>query len=140
MRTAAADFTSEPPVVARPCIRPSAEAGFGQASDNRREQAVSDPKSAWDRVGDEMSNLGKKLQQHLDQSGPQSKAAAEAQDALKQMAAAIDGAIEGVGNAVRDPGVRDTATKVAQSFRDALGVSLKKAGENLKGDDSPPKG
>ncbi|MCU1449974.1 MAG: hypothetical protein JWP02_2144 [Acidimicrobiales bacterium] len=101
---------------------------------------MSDPKSAWDRVGDEMSNLGKKLQQHLDQSGPQSKAAEEAQDALRQMAAAIDGAIEGVGSAVRDPGVRDTASKVAQSFRDALGVSLKKAGENLRGDDGAEKG
>jgi GTP cyclohydrolase I len=91
-------------------------------------------------VGDEMSNLGKKLQQHLDQSGPQSQAAADAQNALRQMAAAIDGAIEGVGNAVRDDGVRDTATKVAQSFRDALAVSLKKAGENLRGEDGAGKG
>jgi uncharacterized protein with beta-barrel porin domain len=101
---------------------------------------MSDPKAAWDRVGDEMSNLGKKLQEHLDQSGPKSEAAAEAQNALHQMAAAIDGALEGVGKAARDEGVRDTATKVAQSFRDALAASLKKAGENLRGDDSRKKG
>jgi hypothetical protein len=80
--------------------------------------------------------LGRKLQQHFDNVGAaKGEASADVQEALQKLAAAVDNSLEGVGNAVRDTDVRDSASKAAQSFRDAVAASLKEASKKISGRD-----
>lgn len=92
---------------------------------------MNDPKMAWSEVAESMSALGLKLKLHFEQAGADPGAPAELQDALRQLAAAIEGGFAGVANAVRDRAVHDDVTRVAQSIADALSSSLTDAGHDL---------
>ena len=101
-----------------------------------------DVKLAWTKVGDELSGLGLKLKYHAQQefSGDDDDAesSADVKDALKRLAAAIDDAVDAVGNAAKDPAVRTDVKNTGQSLLTALTTTVNEAITTVKGATSKP--
>lgn len=90
-------------------------------------------KAAWDDVADSFTELGRGLKVHfhdvVDRSETDRKAV---DDALAQLRKTLDRAFTAAGQAARDPGLREDATKVGTAFVDALSTTLTEAGRRLK--------
>ena len=87
---------------------------------------------AWRQVHDDLTQLGLKLQAHLRATGAaQEVTATEIQQALRQVASAIEGGLSGLGQAAQDQEVREDAAKVAHSLGDALAASLTQVGQEV---------
>lgn len=93
---------------------------------------MADPKKAWADVGDALSALGLKLKLHTKQE--LSEEDEEFTSALKRLAATVDDIFDGLGNAARDPAVREDAKSVAQSFAGAVDATIDEAKSRLKKD------
>lgn len=93
---------------------------------------MADPKKAWADVGDALSALGLKLKLHTKQE--LSAEDEEFTSALKRLAATVDDIFDGLGNAARDPAVKDDARSVAKSFAGAVDATIDEAKSRLKKD------
>lgn len=91
---------------------------------------MADPRKAWADVGDALSALGLKLKLHTEQE--MSAEGKEFTSALQRLAGAVDDIFDGLGNAARDPAVRDDARSVAQSFAGAVDATIDEARSRLK--------
>ena len=91
---------------------------------------MSDPKKAWADVGDALSALGLKLKLHTQQE--MSEEGKEFTSALQRLASTVDDIFDGLGNAARDPAVRDDARSVAQTFAGAVDATIDEAKSRLK--------
>ena len=91
---------------------------------------MADPKKAWADVGDALSALGLKLKLHTEQE--MSKEGEEFTSALQRLASTVDDIFDGLGNAARDPAVRDDARSVAQTFAGAVDATIDEAKSRLK--------
>jgi hypothetical protein len=102
---------------------------------------MDDAKQAWKDVGDSFAELGRRLKEHLDREGPSAAAEGEAaKDALRQTADAVGKTLEALGQAVRDPGVKEEAKRAARSLADAFGTTMEELGEQIRsrrGHDDP---
>lgn len=95
---------------------------------------MSDTDRAWQQVREDLQALGLKLQLHLKETGKAQEATAdEIQDALRQVASAVEGSLSGLGRAFQDPVVREDAARVARSLGDAVASSLTQAGQEVAG-------
>jgi hypothetical protein len=94
---------------------------------------MADPKKAWADVGDALSALGLKLKLHTQQE--MTEEGKEFTSALQRLASTVDDIFDGLGNAARDPAVRDDARGVAQTFAGAVDATIDEAKSRLqKGD------
>jgi hypothetical protein len=94
---------------------------------------MADPKKAWADVGDALSALGLKLKLHTQQE--MTEEGKEFTSALQRLASTVDDIFDGLGNAARDPAVRDDARSVAQTFAGAVDATIDEAKSRLqKGD------
>jgi hypothetical protein len=94
---------------------------------------MADPKKAWADVGDALSALGLKLKLHTQQE--MTEEGKEFTSALQRLASTVDDIFDGLGNAARDPAVRDDARSVAQTFAGAVEATIDEAKSRLqKGD------
>jgi hypothetical protein len=95
---------------------------------------MADPKKAWAEVGDALSALGLKLKLHAEQetSADDGK---EFTSALQRISDVVNDVFQGVGNAAKDPAVRDDARSVAQAFAGAVDATLDEAKSRLKKND-----
>ena len=91
---------------------------------------MADPKKAWADVGDAMSALGLKLKLHTEQE--MSEDDKEITSALERLTGTVNDIFEGVGNAARDPAVRDDARTIAQAFAGAVDATIDEARNRLK--------
>ena len=91
---------------------------------------MADPKKAWADVGDAMSALGLKLKLHAEQE--MSEDDKEITSALERLTGTVNDIFEGVGNAARDPAVRDDARNIAQAFAGAVDATIDEARNRLK--------
>lgn len=91
---------------------------------------MADPKKAWADVGDALSALGLKLKLHTQQE--MSEEGKEFTSALQRLASTVDDIFDGLGNAARDPAVRDDARSVAQTFAGAVDATIDEAKSRLK--------
>ena len=91
---------------------------------------MADPKKAWGDVGDALSALGLKLKLHTEQE--MSEEGKEFTSALERLAGTVKDIFEGVGNAAKDPAVRDDARSVAETFAGAVDASIDEAKNRLK--------
>ena len=94
---------------------------------------MADPKKAWADVGDAMSALGLKLKLHAEQE--MSEDDKEITSALERLTGVVSDIFEGVGNAARDPAVRDDARNIAQAFAGAVDATIDEARSRLKKSD-----
>ena len=91
---------------------------------------MADPKKAWADVGDAMSALGLKLKLHTEQE--MSEDGKEFTSGLERLTGAVNDIFQGLGNATRDPAVRDDARSVAQAFAGAVDATIDEARSRLK--------
>jgi enamine deaminase RidA (YjgF/YER057c/UK114 family) len=94
---------------------------------------MADTKQAWDEVADRFASLGLKLKLHFEETAA---AARPDEDAVKEALAALreslDKAFSSVGNAVKDPSVKDDVVDVARSLGDALATTFSKVSDDLR--------
>lgn len=92
---------------------------------------MADPKKAWADVGDALSALGLKLKLHTEQETSET-GEKEFTSGLQRLAGVVDDIFDSIGNAARDPAVRDDARSVAQSFAGAVDATIEEAKGRLK--------
>jgi hypothetical protein len=91
---------------------------------------MADPKKAWGDAGDALSALGLKLKLHTEQE--MSEEGKEFTSALERLAGTVNDIFQGVGNAAKDPAVRDDARSVAEAFAGAVDATIDEAKNRLK--------
>ncbi len=86
-----------------------------------------DVKTAWSKVGDELSGLGLKLKYHIQGEFADDEDGDEVKAALKRLADAIDDTVDAAGNAAKDPAVREDVKNAGQSLITALATTMNEA-------------
>jgi predicted trehalose synthase len=107
-----------------------------------------DNKQAWDRVGQDFTELGHHLKRHYGQQAEAEKPAPEdrrkVDAALRQLTESLDQIFTALGDAIRDPEFGEQAKKTANSLGDALSSTFADAGQRLrsksKDEPRPPAG
>jgi hypothetical protein len=92
---------------------------------------MADPKKAWSDVGDALSALGLKLKLHTEQERAEEDDK-EFTSALQRLAGTVDDIFDALGNAARDPAVKEDARSVAQAFAGAVDATIDEAKSRLK--------
>jgi hypothetical protein len=97
---------------------------------------MADSKQAWDQVGRDLSDLGRRVRQHYQQqAGPGEAAPADRRKvdaALRDLADSLDQAFTALGDAVRDPEFGAQTKKAADSLSDALSATFAEVGERFR--------
>jgi len=92
--------------------------------------------AAWKRVTEQFSSLADRVRQHYREQDPASPTPGEAgdsvRDALRTLGDAADRLATSVGDAVRDPEVRQTARTATNSLVDAVGLTLSQLAGDLR--------
>jgi hypothetical protein len=92
---------------------------------------VTDTKQAWREVADQFSGLGLKLKLHFEET-VQERPDETMRKALEELRDSLDHAFDAIGNAVKDPSVKEDVKDVAQSLRDAMATTFSEASEDLR--------
>jgi hypothetical protein len=114
---------------------------------------MAEAKQAWDEVGTMFGGLGLKLKMHFEQAraaegeagGPAQPGAEpsaeqggggpdaeELKSALRKLADALDGTFDAVGNAVRDPAVKDDVKTIGRALSDAFSATFAEVSDDLR--------
>ena len=97
---------------------------------------MADNRQAWDRVGRDLSDLGRHVRRHYEQQAtPERPAPADrrkVEDALRQLADSLDQAFSALGDAIRDPEFGEQTKKAANSVNDALSATFAGVSERLR--------
>jgi hypothetical protein len=96
---------------------------------------MADSKQAWDQVGRDLSDLGRRVRQHYQQPGPGQAAPADrrkVEDALRELRDSLEQAFTALGDAVRDPEFGAQTKKAADSLSDALSATFAEVGERFR--------
>lgn len=91
---------------------------------------MTDTKQAWHEVADLFGELGLKLKFHFQEAS--GGADESLRSALEDLRDSVDHAFDAVGNAVKDPAVKDDARDVARAFREALSTTFAEASDDLR--------
>ncbi|MFP5336699.1 MAG: hypothetical protein ACLGIV_15440 [Actinomycetes bacterium] len=85
-----------------------------------------DPKQAWTDTGERLGALGARLKQHYEQaSGKDAETErAELASAVERLTEVVREAFDAVGEAARDPAVREDVKGVGESLGAALSASF----------------
>ena len=89
-----------------------------------------DARHSWEEVGKVLDGLGLKLKMHAEKAREE-VGGAELGDAFKEAAGKIDNVFDALGNAIRDPAVKDDLRKFGSAIADAIGNTLSEAGRNI---------
>jgi signal transduction histidine kinase len=84
----------------------------------------------WRDVQDGLERLALKLDLHLRQAT--SKERQELEDALQRVGDAVQGALDGMRNASRDPAIRDDLRGVATALGAAVSSTLSDVGDEIR--------
>jgi hypothetical protein len=97
---------------------------------------MAESRQAWDQVGKEFADLGRRVRQRYEQQpGHERPAPAErrkVEDALRQLADSLDQAFSAVGDALRDPEFGQQTRKAATSLSDALSSTFAEVSERFR--------
>ncbi|MGH2554838.1 MAG: hypothetical protein ACRDHO_03875 [Actinomycetota bacterium] len=94
-------------------------------------------RKAWDEVGKQFSDVGKRIGEHYRSLESKTRTSAETQrqtvnDAIKKVVDEMDKAFTGLGNALRDPTTKQGLNKAAKSLGDALDSTFSGLGHKLR--------
>jgi hypothetical protein len=98
----------------------------------RKGSDMADTKQAWSEVADRFGELGLKLKLHYQQASEARPEDDTMRKALEELRDSVDQAFDAVGNAVKDPAVKDDARDVAHALREALSTTFAEASEDLR--------
>lgn len=83
----------------------------------------------WDEFGTKLNGLGLKLKLHIEQASPEDD---EVTDALRNLAASIEGAFDGLRKAAKDPAIKDDVRDIGASLSQAVSKTLAEVGHDLR--------
>ncbi len=94
---------------------------------------MSDAKEKWDEVGDRWSDLGRRLKDRFDANAAFGADEREkVNDALRQLAVALDAGFTTIGATMRDPAMRDEMKSAGTSIADAIAATMRDVSESIK--------
>jgi formiminotetrahydrofolate cyclodeaminase len=105
---------------------------------------MAESKEAWERVGQEFSDLGRQVKQHYEgqeragQEAPADKRKVD--EALRQLADSLDQAFTALGDAIRDPQFGEQTKKAAGSLSDAMAATFAELSERFRSRREGPPG
>jgi hypothetical protein len=91
---------------------------------------MADAKKAWSDVGDRLSALGLKLKLHTEEE--RSEGDDDGGSGLEKLKRSINEVLDAIGDAARDPAVRDDAKSVGTAFADAIDATVEEARAKLR--------
>src|SRR5438552_4398131 len=110
-------------------------------------------RKAWNEVGEQFTELGKRFGEHYRKQGREAAASAERQrqamnEALRKAVDQLDQTLTSVGEALRDPETKKRMNRAVRSLGDALGTTFltlsdeigRRVGGRGLGDDRPSGG
>jgi hypothetical protein len=92
--------------------------------------AESESRKLWDRFDQDIKNLAADLRRHY-QGSTDEKGAAELNKSLEQLRQAADSVFKSIETATKDPEVRSTTKRAAQSFGAALAQTFRDLGDEI---------
>lgn len=87
----------------------------------------------WDEVGDRFGDIGRSLKDRFDANaafGPDERE--KVNDALHQIAETLDAGFTTIGDALRDPAIRDEMKHAGSSIADALAATFRDISDAFK--------
>jgi hypothetical protein len=106
---------------------------------------MAESKQAWEQVGRDLSDLGRRVQQRYQQPSSEQPAPADrrkVEDALRDLRESLDQAFTALGDAVRDPEFGAQTKKAADSLSNALSATFAEVSERFRskpgGGERPP--
>jgi hypothetical protein len=87
----------------------------------------------WDEVGERFSDIGRSLKDRFDANaafGPGERE--KVNDALHQLAEALDAGFTTIGDALRDPTIRDEMKHAGSSIADAIAATFRDVSDAIK--------
>jgi hypothetical protein len=91
---------------------------------------MADAKKAWSDVGDRLSALGLKLKFHAEEE--LSDGDDETTSGFEKLKRSVTEALDAIGDAARDPAVREDAKSVGSAFADAIDATIEEARTKLR--------
>ena len=94
---------------------------------------MSQSDETWNEVGDGFKKLGSLFKQHYQAQDQDGEAVSEdeVKDAIHKIGEGLKTAFVTVGDAVKDPEVKDEAKQTAKSFFDAVGATFTELGDEI---------
>jgi hypothetical protein len=106
--------------------------------------AMAESKDAWEQVGRDFSDLGRRVRQRYEQrerAGEEAPAdRRKVDEALRQLADSMDQAFTALGDAIRDPQFGEQTKKAAGSLSDAMSATFAELSERFRSKREPPPG
>lgn len=95
---------------------------------------MSDIRQSWEQVGEQLSELGLKLQLHLEQAAAEGRPEDEdkIKEALRSVGDAIEQAFNALSGAARDDAVRTDVKDVGRTVIEALDATFSELGERFR--------
>lgn len=93
---------------------------------------MTDTHDAWNRAGDQLADLGRKLKTHYEQARGDEQEQRELEDALRRLGDAVQGGFDAVAAAARDQAVRDDVLQVGQSVAEAVKATAADVTDELR--------
>jgi len=101
---------------------------------------MADARGPWNEVGDRLGALALKLKLHAQEEMSEERKV-EARTAVERFGATIQGAIDGIGDAARDPAVKDDAKAAGEALSTAVSATVDEVLKAFRSapPDDPPK-
>jgi len=93
---------------------------------------MTDAQESWREVGKTLEGLGLKLKMHLERAQGEMEGE-RFRDALDAAGAGVQKAFDALGEAVRDPAIKDDVRQAATSLSDAIANTFSEIGNQLRG-------
>jgi hypothetical protein len=94
---------------------------------------MAEAKDKWDEVGERFGELGRSLKDRFDANAAFGAAERErVNDALRQLADALDAGFTTIGETLRDPAMRDEMKSAGSSIADAITATLRDVSDAIK--------
>jgi hypothetical protein len=104
--------------------------------------AMAESKEAWEQVGRDFSDLGRRVKQRYEQrerAGEEPPAdRRKVDEALRQLTESLDQAFTALGDAIRDPQFGEQTRKAAGSLSDAMAATFAELSERFRSRREPP--
>jgi hypothetical protein len=92
---------------------------------------MSESKAAWDEVGERFAELGRRIKDRYDAQAAFGEERAKVDDALKNLADALDTTFTTIGETIRDPEIRDELRETASAMGNAFATTFHEVGDEI---------